>query len=352
MNEIEINDVRKKSDFKGKSFSGYKLADVKNELLKELKKANFHDSIYWIYELLCSAHMDELWDIIICHISCNIGILNPKLLVYVNMKKKEYLTILKNGYVNHELLLRNNQQCRNIFCEIGIVLGLSPKKMCIEKMTEVNINDFDLVQVHEKLRAPSMSYVESIFLENDPYEIFIALNELAYNLADDSQKNLWICIYWIEWIFQYEKYGKDKGVNLVAAYRNNKLIETKYSKDIVWIIWDIIIESSKKNTLQEKIIQSLFELFCMNFRPSYKQKRKNTIFTSIEVLIGSNVNYSQKIIETINLLENISLINDNIIRQIKKNEIAPNTQYLLDGLSERSQAEKTAEKLQKIQNLL
>ena len=76
----DINDVRSIKDFRGGSFSQYKIADVKTACIKELNQSNIKNSYYWIMDLVCSGHIKEAWEILIGFYAnsvnpCVIGIL-------------------------------------------------------------------------------------------------------------------------------------------------------------------------------------------------------------------------------------------------------------------------------------
>tara|TARA_B100000424_G_scaffold20557_2_gene14640 strand:- start:283 stop:1443 length:1161 start_codon:yes stop_codon:yes gene_type:complete len=355
----EINDVRTKKDFRGKTFSGYKLSDVKNIINKELLANNVNDTYYWIVELLCAGHLEVIWEIFNIYLAQNIGSANPKLAVYLNIKHQEFVKVYRAGYVNHELLLRNNTLCRNILCEIVNVLCYSPKQPTMQKFIVMSTNDFSLDNLTSKLAAPNDKFITDIFKEDDPIELFIPLNELSYSLSifdknNNCKENLWNSLYWFEWILQYEKYSKERGNVLKSTYRNIK-VDSSYRKDIIWIIWDVIFFYTNKTQLQKKIMQSLFELFCSNFKPGSKQKHKHLIYNAIDLIINSNnISFNTPIIIDKDLIDcgNIGNITNKIFIEIKKNEHSSNTEYLFNNINERSHAEKTAEKINKLQNIM
>ena len=71
--------------------------------------------------------------------------------------------------------------------------------------------------------------------------MFIAINEFAYNL-NSLIKNANNSFFWLEWILNFEnicnKEKKETKVKLIAGRRNFP-IETKYQKEIIWMIWEL-----------------------------------------------------------------------------------------------------------------
>ena len=64
----------------------------------------------------------------------------------------------------------------------------------------------------------------------------------------------------------------------------------KFQKDFIWIIWEIILNSiEEKDSLTNKIVNKLLELFSMRFTSGVKKRRKDLIYFSI-LLITENYN--------------------------------------------------------------
>ena len=95
------------------------------------------------------------------------------------------------------------------------------------------------------MKAPNTLLVDEIFYEDDPYELYIPINELAYSLSkENNEKNLWDTIYWIEWILQYSKqYFKINNDVLKVTQRNIKVNQT-HRKDFIWLVWDVLLNKS------------------------------------------------------------------------------------------------------------
>jgi len=344
--ENEINDIRKINEFKGITFSGFKKTDVKKELLNTLNQCKLEPACYWSSELICSGHFSDLWDIILLIYSKNIHGANPKLCIYILMKIDSFKKIINQGFF--ELDLRNNNKIRVLFCEIVCLLCLSKKKHSFDEI-KINKEDFDMMYIKNKLKAPNVEFCTNFFLEDDPKELFVAINEFTYNISPEGKNALQAC-YWLEWIMQFEMICKSKKQKCFCARRTYIPVESKHQMDIVWLIWDAIINQNEEDKLILKILNTLKSLYCFKYisNSTNFNKRKFFIYFAIS-LITDNISLNEEIIKDTDktkILEITSKI-DLIYKQIKKNEKSPNTEYLFKDIK-KNNLEKTIEKLEKM----
>jgi len=333
---IEINDIRE--TFNNISFSGYQKSKVKNELIKCIQNCKIENACYWCAELICAGHFIDLWNLLIIYMCKHINIANPKLPIYLEMRYESFKNII-NSFNNRELLLRNNDTIRILFCEIICILIYSNKKYQINDI-KVSIHDVtNLINVSEKLYAPNTQFINNFFKESDPKEIFIPLNEFVYSLEN---KQLYLSSYWCEWIIAFEqKFNK----NNKTLFGKNRMFAPKgFERDIIMIIWEIIFEYSKnKSEKTFKICNSLYNLFCIKYNKNTKKKRKILLYVALQCII-EDLNYNIPIINNKDNIENIISKIDTIYKDIKKNEESPGTDYLFSNLKDKN-IEKSLNKL-------
>ena len=102
----------------------------------------------------------------------------------------------------------------------------------------------------------------------------------------------------------------------------------------------------------KKVMKALLEIFCIQYRPGMKRKRRYLLYFAISLLVEES-NPNIKIFTEEAKIENIKNKIDVIYRQIKKNEVKPKTDYLFNNsICEKTKnLEKTISKLDKMGSL-
>lgn len=350
MNPNDINDKRNAKEFKGVTFSKFKKSDAKKEFLKSINDGKIEQSCYWLCEFICAGHFSEVWDLIIITMSKNIHLGNPKLPIYIELRFNDFKNIIHNGYIGNEIKLRNNSKIRKLFAELISIMCLSTKKLSFSNI-KVAKEDYNLSNISFKLKADNIDYARRVFKKEDPKELFVSVNEFAYHLSKESN-NLQQACYWLEWMLGYESICfKQTKVKRLSARRQMPVNE-KCQKETIWMLWEIILfESKNRNKVIYKIVNSLLNLYCIRYTSGCKRKRKDLLYFAIS-LITEKPNLNIKISKNDNIINQIVKKIDVIYRQIKKNEVKPDTDYLFNNSFTGGNLEKTINKLDKMEKLM
>lgn len=339
-----INDIRGENHFKGVSFSKFKKTEVKSELLNSLMHSKIEPACYWSAELICAGHYYDIWEALLLFFSKYIHLGNTNIAIYLAMRINDFKNILHNGYTDAILSLRNNDKIRKLFCEIMCVLCDAKRRHSFDNV-KIKMEDMNMLTIKDKFKAPSTEYGEEVFTSEDPKELFPFVNELAYCVTESGNNQMTSC-YWIEWIIEYENRCKALKEKIGCGRRTFARVDGKCQKDIVWIIWDIFInESRKRSKLIEKLMDSLLDLFCLKYTSGCHKKRKNMMYLAISLLC-EHFTLEKEIIRhsRLELVNQIKQNVDSVYAQIKKNEESTNTDYLFMGMKS-SNLESTIKKL-------
>lgn len=346
MANIEINDIRTTAQFKGISFSNFKKTEVRDQMIGCMQKGKVEPACYWCAELICAGHYMDIWEIILYFVGKYIHLGNPKLAIYLERRFSIFKNIITQGHFLNELQLRNHPNIRKLFAEVICIITKSNKKHSFEPIKINRIEEFDITQMTERLKAPSITYIEPIFKPKDPKELFIPANEFAYNISAE-RRNMAAACYWIEWIIEFDNICKKRKEPVYCDKRPEYSVESKLQRDIIWIVWDTLLFycNETKNSYLESIMKSLVTLFSIKYTTASCKKRRYLLYFAVALItepVPTNIDmFTEK-----EVLQSVVEQIDNIYKQIKKNEIGPNTDYLFSNLDRENTFEKTIQKME------
>ena len=276
--EYNINDTRSIQDFSKQSFSGFAIKDVVSILNKSLIACKIEESVNWAVELLLSGQSERLWEKIFSISLKNININNPKLPIFLFKRYSKFVSLklkysgsAKSSNIAGYLSLRNSQAVRNMMCEVCVIICNSTKLKALS-IPKIKESDFDVSYLKTRLVATDANIIGNKLKYGDPDEIKIPLNE--FNFCIKTRK--WeLAIYWLAWIFEWERRNTKRDKHYICGVRKIDGIEDKYFTDIVWIIWEILIKEAPglKNDDASSQIYALFKLYKFDFKPTKKSKR-------------------------------------------------------------------------------
>jgi hypothetical protein len=252
------------------TISKYQKTAVKKALVENLLAGKLEESSHWTTELVCSGFFADLWDTFLYFFAKHVHLGNPKLPLYLELRFTTFRQCALEE--RDELNLRMNDTVRRLFSEIVCVLCTSTKKHSVEPLKVKE--EFNLAQLQDKLKAPTVDFLKPFFKEGDPTELFIPYNELAYAL--DAKNSLLAC-HWLEWIQAFERACGKKKIRCTCA--NRDYVVTKYSNDVIWIFWDIVTASADPRL--KKILMAAAHLFCIKYVPACKERRKLLMYFAI-----------------------------------------------------------------------
>ena len=206
-----------------------------------------------------------------------------------------------------------------------------------------------MTEMTDRFKAPSIEYGAEVLLKDDPKELFIAMNEFAFNISDKGRNIINAC-YWFEWIIEFENICKKKKDILICERRSEMPVDSKCQKDVVWIIWGAILKELVKrdNAFITKTIKSLLNVFCLRYSSACSKKRRYVVYYAISLLIDS-VDINEKLVNNLELVNTVVGKIDHIYKQIKKNEQSPETDYLFNNVNN-TNLDQTIAKLDKMNN--
>ena len=181
-----------------------------------------------------------------------------------------------------KLLLINEQFVRNFINNlITLICGSNQRRL--PSLDKIAQEDFNLSKNKHRMVSKNLDLVAKYITATDDKNIIIPLSEIITLLSKTSNDRLQNIIFWISWLLEYDKiYHKGK---LELNYRTVDGIDNKYSKDYLWIIWEMVKDSILIPELKH-YINSLELIYKQDFTTTSRRRKLPLLFFAISIHIN------------------------------------------------------------------
>lgn len=282
---VIIEDQRQPEHFAGVTFSHYKRTQVKKSLVDAMTKGAIEESNYWGAEMICCGCFLELWEVLFEFMSRNIGMSNPKLPVIVAKCFTDFKQVATGEFSTNQLGMRNSGKVRKIFAKTISLLCTSRKRGRLEYVKIDKDNDYDIVKLSSRLKAPSADFSNGVMLGGDPTEIGVAVNEFCYQISKNVRNHL-MADYWVEWLLEFDKICRKKKERCQCARRDFAPQEDEGGKDVSFVLWDALLKEAKSRPQKAivTIMSNILELFKVRFTAGVKRRRRHMLYFAVSLL--------------------------------------------------------------------
>jgi hypothetical protein len=310
---MDIYDPRSVVDFQKFTFSGHLRSHVYKVLSENIKLGHADYTCYWILELLCSGLVHSMWQTLFESSALHINRAAPNVFLFLVRMYEKFNPYEQQYSVLNMTGIRNNQDVRRLVCEVGASISMCRKNKLTPFPKIKPEHDFQSVTVQENLKSPSSNYSRHLVKDSDPIDLYVSVNELTYCLRPET-RDYARSLYWVGWILKYvSQFKKQHKTDLLAAYRSNMYIESKFEKHPIWLIWDVVQDSAKRSPQSGTLapyIDALYKLHCLRWNPSVLKQRLCFLNTAILFICESttlDIHYSipQNVLAVQDVLTNI-----------------------------------------------
>ena len=312
-NKYLICDIRTPKEFENGTISGYKKKDVINAYQNALINTKVEEAIHWAVELHISTYNKEIWKSLFEVYFKYIHMNNPKLFFYLIQRKKEYDNIIIFYPKNHYIFCRNNQEIRNMFCDVTSICVLSKKNnMFLDKsLPKVNLNKLSKEELIKRRILDSYEIVHDMGYDDLNKTEILCLNQMFTNL-NNHQGTLNNCFYWyilLEKSMKEKAKDNKKKQEVYLKYESapnsmlnyvdkNKIPSNKHWTNLIWEMFDRIILNNDKNN---KLLKKLKEYYYEDFKESKITSLKYLIFLAFIILKTNQIKWTKNLISQYDL---------------------------------------------------
>ena len=253
-------------------------------LVKNLNQKNTQNAINIAVELVFSGYYEIVIKKIIDVYIKNINMVQPRGILYISEFYKYYNNKYdKKDKRKKKIDIINDQKVKNFVSNlITLICGSNQRDLL--NLVNISSKDFDLNKKKGSLVSKNLTLVTKYLHRTDNKNIIIPLSEIitllkTHYIKGREQK----IVYWISWLLEYEKIFHNGTLDI--GYRDVPGVENKYTKDFLWIIWQMLHGSiTSRDT--KKYISSLEYIYKYDFTPSSRKKRTSFLIFAILIYIN------------------------------------------------------------------
>ena len=310
---MDIHDSRTVLDFQKFTFSGHLRSHVLKVLNENIKLGHADYSCYWTLELLCSGIIHSLWQTLFESAAHTINRAAPNSFLYLLNMYEKFAPYESQYSIMNMADIRNNKDVRILVCETASSIALCRKHKLPPLPRIKPEHDFQPITIQENLKSPSSNYARHLTKPEDPLDLYVPLNELAFCLRPESRDSA-RAFYWISWMLAYgSQYKKQHKQVLVCSQRANPYVDSKYSTFLIWMIWDAVLDASRKSPQAGTLMpymDALYKFHCLRWNPSVLKSRLcflscAVLFTCESLTLDTHYSVPQNILTVHGVIENI-----------------------------------------------
>ena len=304
-NNYLICDIRTSKDFNGGTISGYKKRDVINAFQNSIINSRIEEALFWGVELHVSTFDKDIWKSIHDIYKKYIHVNNAKLFFYIIQRENEYNKILSVYPKRHYIFSRNNQEIRNLFCDLITILTLSRKNnLFLDKsLPKINLNKITKHELKERILNENYNIIQDLGYDILNNTEILCINQIFHNL-NNHQGTLKNCFYWYLLLEKSSKEKKKKSNNneinsfIKSNYLNKNSIlnyvenEKFHWTEIIFKMFEKILMNNQKNNM---MINKLKEYYKNNFKENKISNLKYILFM-IFYIIKNDINWNNTLI--------------------------------------------------------
>ena len=281
---MDIYDTRTIVDFQKFTFSGHLRQHVYKVLDENIKLGHADYACFWSLELLCSGLTHSLWQTFFESAAKHINRGGPNVFTYLTDRYERFAQYEGQYSLMQMTDIRNNQDVRQIVCEVAATLALCRKHKLPTVPKIKPEHDFQQMTVTENLKAPSANYARHLIRQGDPMDVYIPVNEMYYCLRPEV-RDASRALYWMAWILKYaSQFKKQQKRPFECSFRTNPYVEDKHCKLVIWLVWDIVRDLTKLSPQTGALtpyIEHLYKIHCLRWTPSLLKPRLVFLVTAI-----------------------------------------------------------------------